>query len=155
MPYRFAATKKSFELTSIEEIKNHPSLFIVKDDTDYKGVGFAFVWDRLDKDTFKLTCYHKGVFSEMNDDFKELIKQEPLGIVNTILLKELFNVEYKTNPTLDYKDLVYTSEIKFKFLELFEDENVVSFYIARLVEKFDWKLQIQEPGFEDWEDFII
>jgi len=155
MPYRFAATKKSFELTSIEEMKNHSQLFIIKEENDYKGVGFGFVWDRLDLDTFKLTCYHKGVFSEMNEEFKSLIEEQPLGIVNTILFKELFNVSYKTNSVPDYKNLVYTEEINFKFLELFEDENVVNFYIARLVEKFNWKLQTQEPGFDTWEDFII
>jgi hypothetical protein len=155
MSYRFAASKKSFELTSIEQISAHSELFIIKQEGDYKGIGFGLVWDRLSTDVFKLSCYHKGVFSEMNKEFREIIDGQPFNVINTILLKELFNVIYKTDPLATEKDQVYSEELKFKFLDLFEDESSTVFYIAKLVENFNWKLQIKEEGFDTWEDYII
>jgi hypothetical protein len=155
MPQRFAASKESFELNSIRVMQDHPKPFVIKEEDDYKGVGFSLVWDRLDKDTFKLSCYNKGVFNVLSEDFKTLIDLQPYSIFNTTLNKELFSVTYKSDPLAKDKDLVYTEQITLRSVDLFEDENTVCFYLSRLVEKFNWKLQVQEPGFDIWEDFII
>jgi hypothetical protein len=155
MPQRFAASKESFELNSIRVMQDHLKPFVIKEEDDYKGVGFSLVWDRLDKDTFKLSCYNKGVFNVLSEDFKTLIDLQPYSIFNTTLNKELFSVTYKSDPLAKDKDLVYTEQIILRSVDLFEDENTVCFYLSRLVEKFNWKLQVQEPGFDIWEDFII
>ena len=155
MPQRFAASKESFELNSIKLMQEHLKPFIIKEQEDFKGVGFSLIWDRIDQDTFKLTCYNKGVFDVLSEDFKTLIDLQPYSIFNTTLNKELFSVIYKSDPLANAKDLVYTDEILFRSVELFEDESTVCFYLTRLVERFNWKVQVQEPGFDIWEDFII
>jgi hypothetical protein len=155
MPQRFAASKESFELTSIRLMQDHLKPFIIKEEEDFKGIGFSLVWEKIDDNVYKLTCYHKGVFNVLSEEFKALIDYQPYSIVNTILNKELFNVIYKSDPLAKDKDIVYTDEIVLKFTELFEDENTICFYLSRLVERFNWKIQTQEPGFEIWEDFII
>ncbi|NDB81652.1 MAG: hypothetical protein EB127_02700 [Alphaproteobacteria bacterium] len=136
-------------------MQDHLKPFVIKDEEDFKGIGFSLIWERLDENTFKLICYHKGVFNILSEEFKTLMEYQPYSIVNTILNKELFNVIYKSDPLAKDKDLVYTDEIVFKFTELFEDENTICFYLSRLVDRFNWKVQTQEPGFEIWEDFII
>lgn len=155
MPQRFAASKESFELTSIKEMQNHLKPFIIKDEEDFKGIAFNLTWEKLDENTFKLICYHKGIFNVLSDEFKTLIQHEPYSIVNTILTKELFSVIYKSNSLAKDKDIVYTEQIEFRFTDLFEDETTICFYLSRLIERFNWKLQVQEPGFDIWEDFII
>lgn len=155
MPYRFAATKDAFELTTLNAIIDNPKGFIVKKQNDFKGVSFNLVWERIDNETFKLYCYHKGIFNVMTEEFKELLEIQPLSIVNTILYKELFSLEYKPNLLVKKNQEVYTDEIHFKFLELFEDEDVMCFYVSQLAEKLNWKLQIQHPGFESWENYIV
>lgn len=155
MPQRFAATKESFELNSIKIMQDHLKPFVIKDEEDFKGVGFSLIWDRLDEDTFKLSCYNKGVFNVLSEDFKTLIDLQPYSIFNSTLNKELFSVIYRSDPLAKAKDLVYTEQIVFRSIDLFEDENTICFYLSRLVEKFNWKVQIQESGFDTWEDFII
>ena len=155
MPYRFAATKDAFELTSINTIIDNPKGLTVKKEDDFKGVSFNLIWERLDNETFKLCCYHRGIFNVMTEEFKELIETQPLSIINTIMYKELFTAEYKVDPLAKKTQQMYTSEVQFKFLELFEDEDVMCFYVNHLVEKLNWKLQIQKPGHESWENFIL
>jgi hypothetical protein len=91
----------------------------------------------------------------MTPEFKELVEFEPYNVINTIMLKELFTVTYKSNPLDKPKDRVYTDEINFKFLELFEDDDVMYFYISRLVDLFGWKLETQDSEFENWEEYIV
>lgn len=155
MPARFTATKDAIELKSIQVLQDHEKAFVVKGETDFKGITFNLVWDRIDEDTFKLTCFHRGSFTILTPEFKELIEFEPYNVINTIMLKELFTVNYKSNPLEKPKDKVYTDEIKFKFVELFEDDDVMYFYVSRLVELFGWKLETQDSEFDNWEEYIV
>ena len=155
MPARFTATKDAVELKSIEILQDRDKAFVIKSEDDFKGIMFNLVWDRIDKDTFKLTCFHKGSFNVVTPEFKQLIEFEPYNVINTIMLKELFSVIYTSNPLDKPKDKVYTDEIKFKFVELFEDDDVMYFYVSRLVDSFGWKLQTQDSEFDNWEEYII
>ena len=155
MPARLAATKEAFELKSIEIINQREKGFIIKKDNDFKGVLFDLVWERLDQDSFRLVCLHKGTFSISAQQFKDLIEEAPETIVPTIMFKELFTVTYTSNPLAKPKDTVYTDELKFKYTELFEDEEVMYFYISKLAEVFNWELQVQNPDNQIWERFTI
>jgi hypothetical protein len=155
MPARFTATKDAVELKSIQILQDREKAFVIKSESDFKGITFHLVWDRIEHDTFKLTCFHRGSFTIMTPEFKELVEFEPYNVINTIMLKELFTVTYKSNPLDKPKDRVYTDEINFKFLELFEDDDVMYFYISRLVDLFGWKLETQDSEFENWEEYIV
>jgi hypothetical protein len=155
MPARFTATKDAVELKSIQILQDREKAFVIKSESDFKGITFHLVWDRIGHDTFKLTCFHRGSFTIMTPEFKELIEFEPYNVINTIMLKELFTVTYKSNPLDKPKDKVYTDKINFKFLELFEDDDVMYFYISRLVDLFGWKLETQDSEFENWEEYIV
>jgi hypothetical protein len=155
MPARFTATKDAVELKSIQILQDREKAFVIKSENDFKGITFHLVWDRIEHDTFKLTCFHRGSFTIMTPEFKELVEFEPYNVINTIMLKELFTVTYKSNPLDKPKDRVYTDEINFKFLELFEDDDVMYFYISRLVDLFGWKLETQDSEFENWEEYIV
>lgn len=152
---RFAATKESIELKSIEVLQERDKAFVIKGEDDFKGISFNLVWDRIDTNTFKLSCFHKGTFTILTPEFKELIEFEPYNVINTIMLKELFTVTYKSDSLAKPKDKVYTDEIKFKFVELFEDDDVMYFYVSRLVEPLGWRLQTQETEEDSWEDYVI
>ena len=155
MPARFTATKDAVELKSIQILQDREKAFVIKSESDFKGITFHLVWDRIEHDTFKLTCFHRGSFTIMTPEFKELVEFEPYNVINTIMLKELFTVTYKSNPLDKPKDRVYTDEINFKFLELFEDDDDMYFYISRLVDLFGWKLETQDSEFENWEEYIV
>jgi hypothetical protein len=155
MPARFTATKDAVELKSIQILQDREKAFVIKSENDFKGITFHLVWDRIEHDTFKLTCFHRGSFTIMTPEFKELVEFEPYNVINTIMLKELFTITYKSNPLDKPKDRVYTDEINFKFLELFEDDDVMYFYISRLVDLFGWKLETQDSEFENWEEYIV
>jgi hypothetical protein len=155
MPARFTATKDAIELKSIQILQDREKAFVIKSESDFKGITFHLVWDRIEHDTFKLTCFHRGSFTIMTPEFKELVEFEPYNVINTIMLKELFTVTYNSNPLDKPKDRVYTDEINFKFLELFEDDDVMYFYISRLVDLFGWKLETQDSEFENWEEYIV
>jgi len=155
MPARFTATKDAVELKSIQILQDREKAFVIKSENDFKGITFHLVWDRIEHDTFKLTCFHRGSFTIMTPEFKELVEFEPYNVINTIMLKELFTITYKSNPLDKPKDRVYTDEINFKFLELFEDDDVLYFYISRLVDLFGWKLETQDSEFENWEEYIV
>lgn len=154
MPHRFTATKEAFELTSLQQLKVKNRPFLIKRQDDFKGVTFYPVWERLSEDTFRLTCYHKGTFSMLAEEFQTLLKENPHTIVATITLKELFSVEYKTLPEKSMKDIVTTEELKYKFIDLFESEEVILYYLKELVEVFGWKIQTKEDYSETWNDYI-
>ena len=145
MSYRFAASKEAIELISLQEIENFPKGLTIKaDDGTNKAINFAFVWERNDDQLFTLTCFSKVVFSVGNDEFKEMMIAHPYGVFNSLLYKELFSVSYTTDSLATKKDIVYTNEINFKFIDFFEDADVMCFYISKLVEKFKWSLQFKE-----------
>ena len=156
MSYRFAASKEAIELNSLQEIENSPKGLTLKtDDGTNKAINFAFVWDRISDDTFRLSCFSKVVFNVTNDQFKETIMTHPYSVFNSLLYKELFSVDYIVDPFAKKKDIVYTDEINFKFMEFFEDDEIMSFYISKVVEKFNWSLQIKEDEYSSWENFIL
>lgn len=154
MSHRFTATKEAFELTSLQQLKVKDRPFTIKRQDDFKGITFYPVWERLSEDTFKLTCYHKGVFSILTEEFQNLLKEHPYSVLNTVTLKELFSVEYKTFPDKGMKDIVVTEEIKYKFIDLFESEEVILYYLQQLVQVFGWKIQVKEDYSETWNDYI-
>jgi hypothetical protein len=152
---RFAATKDAIELKSIEIINDRPKGFVIKKDNDFKGIHFDLVWEHTDENIFKLICFHKGTFNVAADEFKELIEYDASTIIATIMLKELFAVTYISDPLAKPKDIVYTDEIKYKYIDLFQDQETMHFYVSKLAEVIGWELQIQKPGHDTWENFII
>jgi hypothetical protein len=52
------------------------------------------------------------------------------------------------------KDIVTTEELKYKFIDLFESEEVILYYLKELVEVFGWKIQTKEDYSETWNDYI-
>jgi hypothetical protein len=152
---RLTATKEAFELKSIEIINNRNRGFVVKKDNDFKGIHFDLVWERLDQDSFKLVCLHKGTFNVATQEFKSLVEEEPESIIPTIMFKELFTAIYTSDLLAKAKDTVYTEELKFKYIDLFEEEEVMHFYVSKLAEVFSWELQVQNPDTYIWERFTI
>jgi len=153
MYYRFAATKEAIELNSIKFLQENKNLAIKKDN-DFKGISFGLVWERLSDIEFKLICYHKGIFSIASEDFKELIEQEPFAVINTVLYKQLFSVTYISDSNSKPKDIVYTDPIIFKFVELFENDEIMFSYILELFSKIGWKIQFQDETSSSWQDYI-
>jgi hypothetical protein len=154
MYHRFTATKEAIELNSIRELKNKDTPFVIKKEDAFKGVSFFLTWDRIEQDLFRLTCFHKGAFNVLSPEFVELLETYPFSVINTITLKELFAVDYRLDPDKKAKDIVYTHELKYKFLDLFESEEVILHYVSQLVAAFGWKIQIKEEYSETWNDYI-
>jgi hypothetical protein len=140
MHYRFTATKEDIELGLIKFLQENKTLS-VKKDNDYKGISFNLIWERISDNEFKLICYHKGLFSIISEEFKELVQNEPFAVVNTLLYKELFSLSYIHNPVENPKDIVYTSLLNFKYIDLFESKEVMLSYLVELFSKTGWKLQ--------------
>ena len=104
MSYRFAASKEAIELNSLQEIENSPKGFTLKtDDGTNKAINFAFVWDRIEDNTFRLSCFSKVVFNVTNDEFKQTIMTHPYTVFNSLLYKELFTVNYVQSPATPMK----------------------------------------------------
>jgi hypothetical protein len=153
MPQRFTATKADFELKSISELQTLETPILVKADNDFKAIGFNVIWEREDLDKFKLTCYCKGVFTANSKEFKSLAKDEPLLVVNSTLYKELFTFVYNSQKDASDKDVVSTEELQFVYTDFFEDEEVLFFYLQKLSEAFNWKLENKNLILDKWELF--
>lgn len=154
MHYRFTASKEAIELNLINLIKENGPFIIIKKENDSKGISFSFTWERLSDNRFKLNCYHKGIFSILGEEFKEILEKNPLSVINTIFYKELFSVEYIQDPAKESKDTVSTENIKFKFIELFEDETVMISYLRQIFNKVKWTIEFEnESG--NWENYTI
>ncbi|NDB85999.1 MAG: hypothetical protein EB127_25355 [Alphaproteobacteria bacterium] len=69
-------------------------------------------------------------------------------------LKELFSVEYRVDLDLSMKDIVYTDEIKYKFIDLFQSEEVILYYLEQLVQVFGWTIQTREEYSDTWNNYI-
>ncbi len=155
MHYRFTATREAFELNFLKKIQDYKAITIKKEE-DFKGVTFSFVCTRTSSDTFLFTCYHKGVFNIVDDEFKILATTEPFSILNTLLYKELLSFEYIVDlSSKDMKQKVFTCPLKFKFVELFEDEDTILLYIKQAIHNFGWSIQFKEDGQEYWQDYVV
>lgn len=154
MYYRFTATKQIIELDSLVKFKENSKGFTVKEEQDFKGLSFYFVWDRLSEDKFKLTCYYKGIFHLLHDGFKDLAKEYPVMIANTIMYKEFFSLIYYSDKTTPLTTKVSTDFLKFKFTDLFEDEEVMTLYISKLISKLGWTLEYTESLDDKWKTYI-
>ena len=157
MYYRFAATKESVELGLIKFLQDNGKNVILKKGNDYKGISFSFIWERLSDLEFKLTCYYKGIFSVASEEFAQAIETQPFGVINSVLFKELLSVTYTSDSNAKHKDTVFTDVINFKFIDLFEDEQTMMHYVAELVGKFGWKLEVSsdldDSDFSLWKDY--
>jgi hypothetical protein len=151
MSTRFAASKEAFELKSISKLQSIDKPVVIKKDGDFKGVGFDFAWEKNDTNLFTLTCYCKGVFSPAASDFKEVFLSDPLAVINTTLYRQLFTVDYISDPEKKNQDTVYSSELIFDSKEMFEDDSVLFSYIAKLVSAFDWKFESMNYILNKWE----
>lgn len=151
MSTRFAATKEAFELKSISRLQSIEKPILIKKEGDFKGIGFDFIWERIDTNLFKLTCYCKGVFIPAMQEFKDVFISEPLAVINTTFYRELFYITYTSDLTKNNQDIVYSSELFFGSKEMFEDDNVLFSYIAKLVSAFDWKLENMNYILNKWE----
>jgi hypothetical protein len=154
MHYRFTATKEAFELNSINKIQENKTVTIKQED-DYKGISFSLVCDRFSDTSFLFTCYHKGVFNILDKEFKVFATTEPFSVLNTLLYKELFSFEYTTDSSLKLKDTTSTSLLKFKFVELFENEDAMLMYIKQFVSNFGWSIEYKDQYEEVWQTYII
>lgn len=153
MSQRFTATKADFELKSIHDLQTLETPIVLKADEDFKALGFNMIWEREDLDKFKLTCYCKGVFSANTKDFKTLAKEQPLLVVNSTLYRELFTFVYNSQKNTSDKDVVSTEEIDLSYTDFFEDEEVLLFYLQRLGQTFNWKLETKNFILDKWELF--
>ena len=153
MSQRFTATKADFELKSIHDLQTLETPIVLKADEDFKALGFNMIWEREDLDKFKLTCYCKGVFSANTKDFKTLAKEQPLLVVNSTLYRELFTFVYNSQKNISDKDVVSTEEIDISYTDFFEDEEVLLFYLQRLGQTFNWKLETKNFILDKWELF--
>lgn len=153
MSQRFTATKADFELKSIRDLQTLETPIVIKADDDFKALGFNLLWERQDLDKFKLTCYCKGVFTTNTKEFKSLIKEQPLLVINSTLYKELFTFVYNSQKDVSEKDIVSTEEIEISYIDFFEDEEVLLFYLQRLGSTFNWKLETKNFILDKWELF--
>ena len=154
MYYRFTASKQTIELDSIAKFKENPKGFTVKEEQDFKGLSFYFVWERLSEDKFKLICYYKGIFHLLHDGFKDLAKEYPMMIASTIMYKEFFSLDYYSDKGTAPNIKVSTDFLKFKFTDLFEDEEVMALYISKLITKLGWTLEYTETLDEKLKTYI-
>ena len=153
MSKRFTSTKENFELKSIQILKNNSSPLIIKEEDDFKGLAFSFIWERFDQNTFKFKCHYKGVFTPNTEEFKSLIEEQPLALFNTTLYRPFFECEYSSSSDKQDAEIVSTGEINFLFTDFFENDDILMFYLYKISELFGWKLELMNYILNKWESY--